>query len=174
MTDTLRLRRFRPDDTPALIDLFRDTVRRVNSRDYTPEQVRAWAPDDVDPARWAVLADRYTVVAEVDGRIVGFTDLEANGHIDRFFVHADHQAQGVGRAMLSELVAEAGRLGIPRLYAEVSITARPFFVRHGFVVVAEQEVTVRGVVLTNYRMERLLRPPSISNEAGESPPVVPS
>lgn len=169
MIDTLRLRRFNPDDTPALIDLFRDTVRRVNSRDYTPEQVRAWAPDDVDPARWAVLSDRHTVVAEVDDRIVGFTDMETSGHIDRFFVHADFQGRGVGRAMLSELVAEAGRLGIPRLYAEVSITARPFFGRHGFAVVAEQAVTVRGVSMTNYRMERLLRTPASRNDAASDP-----
>jgi putative acetyltransferase len=170
----LRIRRFRPDDTPALIALFRDTVRRVNSRDYTPEQVLAWAPDDVDPARWAVLSDRHTVVAGVDSLIVGFTDLEANGHIDRFFVHADCQRQGVGRAMLDELVAEAGRLGITRLSAEVSITAYPFFVRHGFNVVAEQEVSVRGVVLTNYRMERLLRPLSSISKAEEPPPGSPS
>ena len=154
MTDTVRLRRFRPEDTPALIDLFKDTVRRVNSRDYTPEQVRAWAPDEVDPARWAVLADRYTLVAEVDGRIVGFTDLEPDGHIDRFFVHADFQGQGVGRAVLTEVVAEAVRLGVRRLFADVSITARPFFGRHGFAVEAEQEVTVRGVMMTNCRMER--------------------
>lgn len=153
----ITLRRFRPEDTPVLIALFRDTVRRVNSRDYTPEQVRAWAPDEVDPVRWAVLADRYTLVAEADGLIVGFTDLESDGHIDRFFVHADFQGQGVGRMMLAELVAEAMRLCVCRLYAEVSVTARPFFERHGFAVVAEQEVTVRGVKMTNFRMERLLR-----------------
>ncbi len=119
MIDTLRLRPFRPGDTPALIDLFRDTVRRVNSRDYTPEQVRAWAPDDIDPDCWAVLSDHHTVVAEVGSLIAGFTDLETSGHIDRFFVHADFQGQGVGRAMHSELVAEAERLGVSRLHAEV-------------------------------------------------------
>jgi len=154
MKTSLRLRQFRPEDTPILIDLFKDTVRRVNSRDYTPEQVRAWAPDEVDPARWAVLIDRHTVVAEADDRVVGFTDLESDGHIDRFFVHADFQGQGVGRAMLTEVVAEAVRLGVYRLYAEVSITARPFFGRHGFALVAEQKVTVRGVPMANYRMER--------------------
>jgi len=158
MSDKLRLRRFRPDDVPALIDLFRCTVHRINSRDYTPEQVRAWAPEKVDPARWIVLADRHTVVAEIEGRIVGFTDLETDGHIDRFFVHADCQRQGVGKAMLTELLAEAVRLGLARLFAEVSITARPFFERHGFVVVAEQVVTVRDVAMTNFRMERLLGP----------------
>ena len=169
MKNSLRLRRFRPEDTPALIALFKDTVRRVNSRDYTPEQVRAWAPDMVDPVRWAVLIDRYTLVAETDGRIVGFTDLEPDGHIDRFFVHADYQGQGVGRTMLTELVAEAVRLGVCRLYAEVSITARPFFGRNGFVVVAEQEVTVRGVKMTNYRMERVLSPPANRDKAVSDP-----
>lgn len=149
---------------PVLIDLFRDTVRRVNSRDYTAEQVRAWAPDEVNPDRWAVLADRCTVVAEAGGRVVGFTDLEADGHIDRFFVHADHQGHGVGRAMLAALVVEAVRTGVRRLYAEVSITARPFFVRHGFVVVAEQLVRVRDVPMTNYRMEKRLDP-----DGGEGP-----
>lgn len=154
------LRRFRPDDLPALIDLFRDTVRRVNIRDYSQEQVTAWAPDEVDPDRWATLADplRLTIVAEADGRIVGFTDLEPDGHVDRFFVHADRQRSGVGRAMLDALVDEARRLRLPRLSSEVSITALPFFERHGFTVLAEQQVVVRGVAFTNYRMERKLEP----------------
>ena len=156
MSDAVRLRRFRLDDAPALIALFRDTVRRVNSRDYTPEQIAAWAPDEVDPKRTEVLADRYTIVAEEGDMIVGFTDLEPDGHIDRFFVHADRQGVGVGRAMMAELAAEAGRAGLRRRFAEVSVTARPFFERQGFVVSAEQVVTVRGVGLTNYRMERTL------------------
>lgn len=39
----------------------------------------------------------------------------------------------------------------------MSVTARPFFERHGFVVLAEQQVIVPGgVALTNYRMELFL------------------
>ncbi|OWK40348.1 putative acetyltransferase [Fimbriiglobus ruber] len=150
----MEIRHFRPDDIPTLVALFRDTIRRVNSRDYSPEQVRAWAPDDVDPARWATLTDRFTVVAEMGGHVAGFADLETDGHVDRFFVHADYQRQGVGRALLAALVAEAVRVGMGRLFAEVSITARPFFTRHGFSVLAEQVIQVRGVSMTNFRMER--------------------
>jgi putative acetyltransferase len=43
-----------------------------------------------------------------------------------------------------------------RLFAEVSTTARPFFEANGFVVLAPQVVTVRGVDFVNYRMERVL------------------
>lgn len=156
MIPPVATRRFRPGDLPALIALFRDTVRRVNIRDYTPEQVAAWAPDDVDPARWETLAGRFTVIAEIDGEIAGFTDLEPDGHVDRFFVHADRQRAGVGKTLLAAIVEEARRLRLGRLFSEVSITARPFFESQGFVVLAEQEVEVRGVRFINYRMERRL------------------
>jgi putative acetyltransferase len=158
MPDAILLRRFREDDLPTLIELFRDTVRRVNVRDYTPEQVQAWAPDEIDRTKWRSFEGRFAIVAEFDGRIVGFADLEANGHLDRFFVHAETQSRGVGRAMLQEVVAESRRLSLPRIFAEVSVTARPFFERCGFVMLAEQTVEVRGQLLRNYRMERTLSP----------------
>lgn len=156
MSDEISLRRFREDDLPTLIELFRDTIRRVNVRDYTPEQVQAWAPDDIDPSKWRTFEGRHAIVAEFDDLIVGFADLETDGHLDRFFVHADMQGRGVGRAMLEALLNEARRLALPRIFAEVSVTARPFFERHGFAVLAEQSVEVRGQRLTNYRMERRL------------------
>lgn len=152
----ISLRPFGTDDIPALFAMFRDTVHRVNSRDYSLEQVRAWAPDEFNAARWATLSDRFTVVAEVMGHIAGFADLESDGHVDRFFVHADHQRCGVGTAMMRVVVAEAIGLGLHRLFAEVSITARPFFERKGFTVLVEEQVKVRGVTLTNFRMERPL------------------
>ena len=153
----MMLRPYRPDDAPALLALFRDTIRRVNVRDYTPEQIRAWASDDIDPVAWAGRFDgRYVVVAEAAGRPVGFIELEPDGHIDRLYVSADHQGQGIGRQLLTAVVAEARRRGIARLFVEASITARPFFEAQGFVVLAPQVVTLRGVELVNYRMGQVL------------------
>ena len=154
------LRTYRPDDAPALLTLYRDTIRRVNSRDYTPEQIRAWASDDIDPQNSADrFAGRFVAVADEAGRAVGFADLESSGHIDRVYVSADHQGRGVGRLLLSAVVAQAQRLGIARLFTEASITARPFFESQGFVVLTPQVVTLRGVEFVNYRMERMLAEP---------------
>lgn len=151
------LRPYQPEDAPALLALFRDTIRRVNSRDYTPEQIDAWASDEIDPAGWAArFAGRFAVVAEESGRPVGFAELEADGHLDRVYVSADHQGRGVGRAMVESLVAEARRRGIARLFVEASITARPFFEARGFAVLERQVVACRGAELANYRMERRL------------------
>jgi putative acetyltransferase len=151
------LRPYESGDAPALLALFRDTIRRVNSRDYTPEQVRAWASDDIDPAAWAArFAGRFVAVAEEAGRPVGFADLEVSGHVDRLYVSADHQRRGVARSLLAAVVDEARRLGVERLFTEASITARPFFEAHGFVVLAAQVVSCRGADFVNYRMERVL------------------
>jgi len=146
----------RPADAPALLALFRDTIRRVNAPDYSPAQVRAWASDDIDPAAWAEkFAGRFAVVAEVAGQPVGFTELEADGHVDRFYASADCQGRGVGKQLMAAVVAEARRLGVSRLFADVSVTARPFFERQGFRVIAPQVVTCRGEEFVNFRMERV-------------------
>lgn len=151
------IRTYQPEDALALLELFRDTVRRVNCRDYSPEQIQAWASDEIDPKAWAErFEDRFAIVAEMNGTPVGFTDMQLDGHIDRFYVSADHQGQGVGRRMLGAIVLEAQRAGLRSLTVEASITARPFFEAQKFVVQAEQTVTCRSVAFVNYRMQRSL------------------
>ena len=153
----ITLRPYGQNDAPALLALCRDTIRRVNSRDYSPTQISAWASDDSDPIAWAGrFSGRFAIVAEEADRPVGFADLEPDGHIDRFYVSADHQGRGVGRQLLAAVLAEAHRVGLSRLFVEASITARPFFEAQGFGVLAPQVVTLRGVEFVNYRMERVL------------------
>lgn len=151
----LKLRRYCSDDGSALLDLFRDTIRRVNCRDYNPQQISAWASDDIDVIEWCQrFQGRYVVVAELDEQLAGFAELEGTGHVDRFYVAADYIGRGVGRAMLVDLVEEAKRQDLTTLRVEASITARPFFESHGFEAITRQLVTCRSVQLANYVMKR--------------------
>jgi UDPglucose--hexose-1-phosphate uridylyltransferase len=138
-----------------LIDLFRDTVRTVNIRDYTASQVVAWAPDVIHPAEWRTrFADQRVFVFECDGEPTGFASYEADGHLDMFYVHARRQRRGIGATLLNALEADANSRGLSRIYGEISVTARPFFESRGYVHLAEQTVRVRGVTFTNHRMEK--------------------
>jgi len=153
----ITLRPYRDEDAPALLALFRDTIRRVNCRDYSPRQIAAWSSDDIDPIAWSErFRGRFVVVAVAEERPVGFAELEPDGHIDRMYVAADHQGEGIGGKLLGEILAEAQCGGLRRLFVEASITARPFFERCGFVMLSEQVVIARGVEFVNYRMERVL------------------
>nr|WP_282450319.1 GNAT family N-acetyltransferase [Vibrio sp. 1CM24A] len=138
-------------------EIFFHTVRNVNVRDYSQQQVEAWAPSSFDFALWKKrMNGLQPFVAELDGCVVGYTDLQPNGLIDHFFCHHEYQGKGVGKALM-EHVFTVGRVrGISRYFSEVSITARPFYEHLGFKVVNEQEVEMRGVKLTNYVMEKIV------------------
>jgi putative acetyltransferase len=153
----IAIRGYRPEDLDGLIAIFTRAVRETASRDYTLEQVRAWALDAPDRDAWAARrASRPTFIAEIDGAMAGFSDLEPDGHIDMMFVSPDHGGRGVATILLAHIEAQARAAGLTRLFTEASLTARPFFARRGFAVIAEQQVVLRGEVLPNFRMEKHL------------------
>ena len=149
------VRAYRPKDQDAVITVFVRAIRESAVRDYSPAQVDAWSRVDRDGLR-RERRDRLTWVAVVEESIVGFTDLEPSGHLDRMYVHPEHEGRGVATALLKFLEAAARSQGLTRLFTEVSITAKPFFGRRGFQVLTAQVVEFRGEKFTNFRMEKLL------------------
>src|SRR5262245_55158520 len=117
----LVIRSTTPDDVLSLIDVFRTAVRVTARRDYSEAQVRAWAPDYIDPDSWA---KRYETslawVAELDAQVVGFIELEARGHLDMMYVHPAIQRKGVATALLAHLEAAAREEGADWLFTEAS------------------------------------------------------
>ncbi|GAB4345482.1 MAG: GNAT family N-acetyltransferase [Leptolyngbyaceae cyanobacterium] len=153
----IKIRLFEAQDIEQIARLFHDTVREVNIHNYSSDQVRAWAPDDIHFRNWMeVCSTRYTYVADDAGVIVGFGELEANGHIDCFYCHKNYQRCGVGRRIYQAIEAKAVELLVNRLFIEASITAKPFFQKMGFSVLREQEVTCRGETFINYAMEKFV------------------
>lgn len=153
----ITIRPFRADDVAALISLFRASVRGIDRREYTESQVLAWAPDLIEHGQFAHrCVMKSTWVAEAQGHTAGFSDLEPDGHVDMLYVHPSIQRRGVARALLTHIEKLARTRGLHRLYTEASITARPVFEAIGFLVVAPQEVRLRGEIMTNYRMEKRL------------------
>lgn len=156
----LHLRAFEPEDVGPLLALFRASVREVARRDYSEEQVRAWAPDEIDIAAFGARLGRLQVfIAAAPEAIAGFAALEAGGHVDLLFVSPDHQRRGAGRLVLRAAEAAARARGLARLSAHVSLTARPLFEAEGFAVIAPRQVSLRGQTFTNYRMEKPLQTP---------------
>lgn len=160
------IRNFRPGDAPALRALFHAAVHGLTGAQYSPAQRHAWAPLAYDVAQWdGRLQANQPFVAEMASgtgthtgtHIAGFCDLQASGYIDHFFVAPAHAGQGVAHALMAHLHAQAALRGIARLWADVSLTAEPFFAKNGFVVEVRQQVERHGVVLANARMAKTLQ-----------------
>ena len=151
------IRDYIEEDAEALWALHFYTIRNINIRDYTQEQVEAWAPESLDSSIWGKkVKDLSPFVAEIEGVIVGYTDLQPNGLIDHFFCHHEYQGQGVGKALMNHVFSVGKQREIKRFYSEVSITARRFYEHFGFKVAQEQEVEIRGQKLTNFVMEKMV------------------
>ena len=153
----LTIRALSRADVDAVIELFRASVRIVARRDYSLDQVMAWAPDEIDAVSWAARYDtRLGWVAELDSQIVGFGELEGHEHLDMMYVHPAHQRRGVATALLRQIEAAARALGARNLLTEASVTARPFFERLGFLLIAPQTVMFRNQRFLNFRMAKSL------------------
>ncbi|WP_313640315.1 GNAT family N-acetyltransferase [Paenibacillus sp.] len=154
------IRAYQESDISQLISLFYETVHTVNKQDYSQEQLDAWAPKEEAELKlttWRTsFRQNITYVAEINGCLIGFSDMTVEGHLDRLYVHKDFQGQGVASALIYKLELKARELGLHEMDTEASITARPFFERHGYQIIEKQSVERKGVLLVNYRMSKKL------------------
>lgn len=150
--EKMEIREYQPSDCKELAELFYNTVHKVNAKDYVKEQLDAWATGQVDIEEWNLSFQKhYSVIAEEDGIIVGFGDIDETGYLDRLYVHADYQGKGIGCAICNQLEQAAKS----NIFTHASITARSFFEKRGYRVCKEQKVERQGVFLTNYVMEKI-------------------
>lgn len=153
----MEIRRYRKGEEASLWSLLYNSVHFLCNKDYTQEQLEAWAPSRVDLSQWKQrLSQRNPFVMVDKGEIVGFAELESNGHIDCFYCSNGKHRSGIGTALLDEIENEASNMNIGRLYLEASITAKGFFERKGFREEKKQSVEIRGVELTNFVMSKMI------------------
>lgn len=157
-TNKILIRSYEIEDAPFLTAIYFNTIHHINANDYTPEQINAWAPkSSLETERWMKKWENLSpIIATRDNIIVGFAEFEDNGHIDCFYCHYQYQGCGVGSALMEAVESKARAINANKIFAEVSITAKPFFEAKGFTVVKKQSVNIRGVALTNFVMEKML------------------
>jgi len=153
----LQFREATIEDIDDITALFSDTITSVNTKDYSPQEIEAWAAGAEVKENWCRrLKDDYYVVAYQDSTLVGMACIDNDGYLDVIYVHKDYQGQGIASKLLSMMEDRAIRLGHDNITSDVSITAKPYFIHKGFRVIKPQLVLCRGVVLRNYNVAKQL------------------
>lgn len=148
------IRKYIPADCKYLTELFYQTVHSINAKDYTDEQLNAWATGNVDMTEWNLsLSGHFSLVATKNGIIAGFGDIDRTGYLDRLYVHKDYQNQGIATAICDRL---EHAFELSKITTQASITAKPFFLHRGYNIIKEQQVIRSNIPLTNYIMEKQL------------------
>lgn len=146
------IRSYRSSDCPTLAQIYYDTIHAVNAADYTKAQLDAWATGKVDLDDWdAYFLARHSFVAEMGGKIVGFSDMDDSGYLGRLYVHKDYLGLGIGKALCD---AAENAVTVPKYTLHSSITARPFYEKRGYRTVEMRQMERKDQLLTIYVMEK--------------------
>jgi len=140
MKTDFTIRQAQQTDTIALKELFQNTVLAVNSKDYSQAEVEDWAScgDDLSNIEEMIKTHYFIVAVNQQSQIVGFSSITPHGYLHSMFVHKDFQGKGIATMLLEEIERYAITAGIMRITSEVSLTARPFFEKKGYIVKEEQ------------------------------------
>lgn len=152
------IRPYRVADAIGLASLYHRAVREGASAKYDAAQREAWSPCPPTSEGWrARVEEACTIVAERDGRLLGFMTLDLEtGYLDFAYVAPEVMGQGVASALYAVIEGRARVHGHLRLETEASLLAEPFFRRNGWRVLKRQEVERAGVKIPNAAMEKRL------------------
>jgi putative acetyltransferase len=145
-------------DSDLLADIMFDAVRNGESH-YTEEQRAAWVPAPRSGAEWCERLDRQDIViAEQDGRAVGFVSLADGGYVDFAYIRPEAQHTGLFRQLVTHIVNRAVEKGEPLLWTHASLMAEPAFEKLGFSFRKRERVHIGDQSFDRCEMEKPLAP----------------
>lgn len=155
MNTQIHIRPLAPEDYAAVGRIFFCAVHEGTRAAYSYQQRLAWGGDAIDLDRWKARVEALGgFVAETDGEPIGFITIDRTGYVDLAFVLPSASGRGVGRTLLNAAEDWAKDNGATQLTTEASLVAHPFFLKRGWVVVEEEHVERKGVVLNRYKMQK--------------------
>lgn len=123
-------------DAPPLCNLLRRSIAEGCAPDHRdqPGVLDNWlsnkTPDKV--ATWIGASDKYMIVADSGGQLVGAALLTQAGKLALCYVHPAALRIGIGRAMLAAVEAQARSWDISKLHLHSPSSAAGFFARQGY------------------------------------------
>ena len=139
------------DDATAISKVIVNALRKSNAHDYSPEIIaqveRSFAPQAI----LDLLIQRQIFVATVRDQVIATASLDRDV-VRSVFVDPPHQGTGIGRQLMTMLLAVAVSNGIARLRVPSSITAKDFYASLGFSKVRDEFHGAERTII----MERML------------------
>jgi putative acetyltransferase len=126
------VRRATPADAEAITPVHVVSIRTLCAKDYTPQQIDAWAGwKSPEKYRAAMAAGEVFFVAEVDGSVVGFSVLHGD-EVKAVYLHPDHVGRGIGRRLLQAVEDEARVHGVAEIGLTSTLTSVGFYEACGY------------------------------------------
>lgn len=164
----MALRPARAEDAPALAALSIETWLNTYTRAGLGPERAAYVLDEVSPrALLQAIEDEQVTVSEHDRGITGYTRAR-DGQIApvgpcrgtelvTLYIRPALHRQGIGRALLSDRVAQATHRGSPALWLTVNCKntrAQAFYAAQGFDRIGQTDFVLDGKAYPNFVLRR--------------------
>ncbi len=151
------IRKMEKSDIGEVVSLIHESVNSTCNKDYSPEQLKAWAPKHFNEKKFSdSLYGCFNRVMICDGRISGFISVSPDGYINRLYTHSKYQNMGIGSRLLEEAEKWALSIGLDSFYLDASLTARNFYINRGFKDYGESSLKRGDVVINAVLMKKVL------------------
>lgn len=157
-------------DAADQAEVFYHAVMQGASQHYCPAQRHAWvAAMPREDSAWLARQALYTtLVAECDGRCVGFLELDVTrAHIVTLYVWPSLAGKGIGMQLLGQAERYLQESGARRVIIEASLCLAESLVRRGWKSHGEERVERAGEWLSRYSMSKCLVPQSCCRAMGK-------
>ena len=131
------------DDAFAVCDVLRRSITQCCVQDHRHEAaiLDAWLGNKTpaNVALWFSSPSNFAVVAERDGVVVGVSLLTQAGKLSLCYLLPEALHQGIGKAMLAAVEAQARSWGIGVLKLHSTASARDFYARNGYIQAGKEK-----------------------------------
>ena len=158
----MKIRRALPQDAEHIIQVHERSIREVCAKDYTPEQIEAWAGRKAKAQLWMNTIERDLVwVVELNNKIVGFGHLafmeETRAEVMGLYFTPELKGLGAGKKLITIMKDESMLIGVKTLTLYSTLTAKTFYEQCGFLQTeSDTTVEMRGVAIPCHPMTCLL------------------
>lgn len=155
MPTTIHIREMKLTDAIAVTRLHRNTIRKINSKDYPKRVIEVWSgrANAQRLRKKFYLERRY--VAVINQQIVGFLTLSKNGKtLQALYVRQKYMGRGVGNALIKKAEQVIRQSSGKKMVVTSTLTARPFYEKHGLNVMKPTANYIDGVKIKVWQMEK--------------------
>ncbi|ECL1829461.1 TPA: GNAT family N-acetyltransferase [Campylobacter jejuni] len=145
------IRRAKFQDLNPCVKLFKESVSKLCVKEYTKDQIKAWIK--IDKKKWEEkFIKDFIYIYEKQGEIASFISLkEDEKMLDLLFTYPKFTRLGLAKELLDFVLK---KYSYKELYVFTSLSAKPFFLKNGFEVIRENEVSKEGQILKNFLMRK--------------------
>ncbi|HEY9862380.1 MAG TPA: GNAT family N-acetyltransferase [Candidatus Obscuribacterales bacterium] len=153
------IRPYQAPDAEAIAAVYQDSVLGIGATAYNADQVAAWSayPDNMEEFR-QMLQQGLTLVAEADGQLVAFGQLNPLNHIAFLYTATQAARQGYATEIYLKLENHAMQQGVEHLHTEASRISKFFFSKMGYHITETEVVTRKGIELERFKMAKIISP----------------